>query len=1721
MTKENDSNIVNDAVKSGGSYDIIKTRLTEQGKSLTEKTHNLNELRKKEFGSSKNEILTKIKVRTSNNCIPIDMAQVNGQLLVGYQVNVGMKSSIPVSDLFSLYNVTNNNNEMKLEEVDISGTFLDDPMFVKSFNELMTYYKGNKLVQISRKQEYLYVCFQIGSVYSDRKVFKWHIQDDKTVYVNDKANDEFSAIDPYCFEWIETTRENHVLGKEPHVSIIDKVFVETVNGDLTIKVENNTEDGLGIYNEPVKDQKQVLEDAQIYYAEVNDLIILKIKPYNEDFRYFIFNTVTESVIRVDSLKNACQELPENHGVVFPDGYYLANGDYKVFENESENLQYFTTVSSPNGEDYLYVFFDPIDQCYVLYSYNLISKRVDNPIHAHGYSMYPNGNVTVFRHSENSEASKVHPLTIWKTPYFSDEYFLELEKLRSLENRNRELLNIGNAELVSAVSDLYTVINFIKKDEVSTSLYEGIIRSSQLIIDDYHWLGNDKFDNIKDDLKAVIETSELVVEEFEKVKAIQKNAIEVLDSTKKEHDELVSKIKLTSPDKATDYVVVLSEINQHIGHLISIKTQRYIDVEEIEKMHVRINEQKDDVNERLLKLLQNKKSFDVYIKYIENVETKMSEVKKVVDIEPLEEKMEDINDKITIINNEINEIEAKDSTVTSMILDHVSEVFAKLNQVNAKIKQLKKSFLSKEAKTEFVSQFKLLTQSVSNSLGRATTPEKCDEEIAVLIGLIEKLESKFSDFDEYLTEIYQKRDEINDAFENHKQQLVNATQKRIANIVKAGEINLNSISKKVEKFNTIDELNTYFSSDVMVLKVRTLIENIKEIGGTVQAEDLESKLVKIKDMSMRSLRDNQDIFEDGGNIMKMGKHKFPVNKVALDLTILNKDGQMQSHLTSTDYFNTVVNEKFNELQHLWDADLPSESKDVYRAEYLAYLVLSDALTNQNDLSLKSLIESRKNRELLPIISRYTDSLYKDSYIKGVHDHDAEKFLDAIVGMYSQAGLLTYSQEARSLGVIFAKTNFNKEMTSKYINAKKLKDNLNNATLWQGYVADVKNEMTKLFKDKSDILLSSAAEFYIELAISKLFEYSKEAIEAFKVFESYIERESLTLIEEDNLLDHYEMICLWIESVLRNRNKNDIIHYVKDAASLYFLKDFNDIKTEEKKINLSVTIEGLIGDHVSLEEGKKKITLDDYITRVKYHKDVYYPSFEAFIKLRQEISNNEKEKLCLEDFKSKPLTSFVRNKLITDVYFPMIGDNFAKQMGTIGESKRTDLMGLLLLISPPGYGKTTLIEYVANKLGLVFVKVNCPSIGHSVTSLDPREASDSTSEKEINKINLAFEMGSNVLLYLDDIQHTNPEFLQKFISLCDGTRRVEGVWEGKTKTYDMRGKKFAVVMAGNPYTETGETFKIPDMLANRADIYNLGDILGGKVDTFKLSYIENSLTSNKVLAPLATRGMDDVYKLIKMAQGEQIALDELDHTYSPAEVNEIKNVITHMLKIQDVVFAVNMEYIKSAATADEYRVEPPFKLQGSYRNMNKMTEKLVAVMNDDEITNLIIDHYTGESQTLTTGAEANMLKLKSLMEQLTEDESTRWDMICSEFKRNRQMGDESDSTRLVANQLSLMTEVMKEKSTKKDDKVNNENNISEHTAMLTELVHLIKDNQSEDKLIELFSDRIESLNKSFVDMVDRRDKEQMKIFKPMILYFNTLLKKYEEKEEAKANEEKNKD
>jgi hypothetical protein len=47
-----------------------------------------------------------------------------------------------------------------------------------------------------------------------------------------------------------------------------------------------------------------------------------------------------------------------------------------------------------------------------------------------------------------------------------------------------------------------------------------------------------------------------------------------------------------------------------------------------------------------------------------------------------------------------------------------------------------------------------------------------------------------------------------------------------------------------------------------------------------------------------------------------------------------------------------------------------------------------------------------------------------------------------------------------------------------------------------------------------------------------------------------------------------------------------------------------------------------------------------------------------------------------------------------------------------------------------------------------------------------------------------MGNNVMLYVDDIQHTSGIPAEVHLAVRRHPR-IEGVWRGQTRTYDLRG------------------------------------------------------------------------------------------------------------------------------------------------------------------------------------------------------------------------------------------------------------------------------------------------------------------------------------------------
>ena len=193
----------------------------------------------------------------------------------------------------------------------------------------------------------------------------------------------------------------------------------------------------------------------------------------------------------------------------------------------------------------------------------------------------------------------------------------------------------------------------------------------------------------------------------------------------------------------------------------------------------------------------------------------------------------------------------------------------------------------------------------------------------------------------------------------------------------------------------------------------------------------------------------------------------------------------------------------------------------------------------------------------------------------------------------------------------------------------------------------------------------------------------------------------------------------------------------------------------------------------------------------------------------------------------------------------------------------------------------------------------------------------------------------------------------------------------------------------------------MLANRADIYNLGDIIGDTADLFELSLIENALTSNPILQKLSSKSFEDIYQLLNMVERETEDASSLKGNHTRQEIQDYLAVLDKVLRVRNTVLKVNETYIKSAAMEDAYRTEPSFKLQGSYRDMNKLVAKIVPIMNDKELQTLLLSHYESESQTLTSAAEANLLKYKALTKSLSKQEEARWTSIRATFEEQNKV------------------------------------------------------------------------------------------------------------------------
>jgi len=1564
-----------------GTYEVLRARLGAQAKELAARAETLNARRIETFGGQQTRLLGTERIRTENNCVPRDVAEVGGVMLFGYNVFIGLKTETAVADVFA-------------EHAFADGRFtpsakpglLDDPGFQRDFAELYRYYRQTRLVQLRRLEGLLLAVFQTGARADDLKVLRWRVGVDDTVSYLDSRGERDHVFPPaYDFEWTPTTREQHILGRHPHVSILDEVFVETVGGDLTVKVENNTEDGEGIWAEPVDEPLQSLADADIAYARVGPLILIRVLPYRETtHRYLVFNTRTREVRRLDGIGQACRRLPEDQGIIFPGGYYLATGLAKTFDAETADLEFERAVRSVNGEDVLYVFHAREAGRYLLLPYNVIRKEVATPIPCHGYSLFDDGTLIAFR-NDSDEPARVHPMQIWQTPYVSDTY------AAAQPVGTGPLDRIGNADLVRGIADALSVTRMVDEMTPSGAVFEAIIAACTRLFDTYHWLGEAELEDLGGPAAELRDTAEQVLDEFESVQALTAQATGAVEQAQAEATALIRRCQAEAPTTTDGWIRQLATLRQAQGHAVTLREMRYADLAALDAITADLAGEVDATARRAVEFLRREDAFAGYQQSVEQLVTDAAAIATVAAAEPVAARLTEQADGLRVVTEVVGGLDIADATVRVGILERIGEVLGGVNRARATLDARRRELAAVEGRAEFAAEFALLGQSVTTALAAADTPERCDEQLGKLMLQVEALESRFGEFDDFADRLSAKRSEVYEAFAGRRQQLLDDRARRADRLTASAGRTLETVRRRVAGLSSLDEVNTYFATDPMVGKVRSVAAELRQLGDAVRAEELDGRLKAARQEAGRALRDRLDLYGADGTTIRLGRHTFAVTTEAVDLTVVPDGTELAFAVTGTDYRAPIRDAAFiADTRPFWPQALVSEDPEVYRAEHLAGAIFAadpaGAAVALADGSLRDLVR------------READARLDEGYERGVHDADAAAILAAVVRLHAGAGLLRFPPEVRVAAQLFWAFDTTPEQRTAWTLRASSLVRARQAFGAAPALADLAAELDdaagaeigaylieELAGERPGFVTSVGARGFLD----RFHRTGRGYLDDLRGLPSVAERQQL--------------ITAWLSAFRAAQPESGTADQLAEAVAIELTG--TTLTRYDSAAELDATVEKLLGVHPRIEGGRLTVRLDRFLARTHRFRAERVPAFRAYQQRRTALAAAERTRLRLDEYRPKVMTAFVRNRLLDDVYLPLIGDNLARQLGAAGDAKRTDQSGLLLLISPPGYGKTTLMEYVADRLGLVFVKVNGPALGHAVTSLDPAEAPNATARQEVEKISFALEMGNNVLLYLDDIQHTSPELLQKFISLCDAQRRMEGVWDGRTRTYDLRGKRFAVCMAGNPYTESGRRFRIPDMLANRADVWNLGDVLSGREDVFEMSYLENALTSNAVLAPLAARDRADLPLLVRLAEGEG-SPDRLAHPYSSAELEQVLSVLRKMRRVQRVVLRANQAYIASAAQADASRTEPPFKLQGSYRNMNKLAERIVPALNDDELEMLIDDHYAGEAQTLTADAEANLLKMAELRGRLTPAQAERWAAVKAAYLRSKALAGNGD-------------------------------------------------------------------------------------------------------------------
>ena len=344
--------------------------------------------------------------------------------------------------------------------------------------------------------------------------------------------------------------------------------------------------------------------------------------------------------------------------------------------------------------------------------------------------------------------------------------------------------------------------------------------------------------------------------------------------------------------------------------------------------------------RCVQFLLDPVSLTPYAQRIEALEAQIPKVESSSAAKKLEGQLSEIGADLELLIETVSQLKIEDLSQRTNIVDRIGNCLALLNRIRSSLKTRLRSLTTGELESDFASQSKLLDQAAASGLDSSNSLEQVDSGLTRILLQIEELEGRYADSQELLLRLTEKRQALCDLFESKRQQLVEQQTQRANTLVAAANRILDGITSRSLRIESPTELLAYFASDLMVEKVRKIAGQLKELGDSVRRDDVLSRLKAISDDSIRQQRDRRELLSDGNSAIRLGQHSFSVNQQPIELTTVVRNDTLNLHLTGTQFFQPLSDPSLDAARDLWEQPLPSESKQVYRGEYLAYCLFHE-------------------------------------------------------------------------------------------------------------------------------------------------------------------------------------------------------------------------------------------------------------------------------------------------------------------------------------------------------------------------------------------------------------------------------------------------------------------------------------------------------------------------------------------------------------------------------------------------------------------------------------------------------------------------------------------------------------------------------------------------------------------------------------------------------------